>query len=116
MKNIVLYVDEKGKSQVEEYCKVYVLNNDKNSKINQNKINDYLNALRYGGVKIGYPYVKYLKNKIWELRPLDNRILFFETSERYVMLNAFKKQTSKTPSKEIEKAKILMKKYIERNK
>ena len=116
MKNIVLYVDEKGRSPVEEYCKVFILKNDKNSRINHNKINDYLNALSYGGTNIGYPYVKYLKDKIWELRPLNNRILFFETEDCYVMLNAFKKETNKTPSSEIEKAKYLMKRYIERNK
>lgn len=95
MKKIILYLDENGKSQVDDYCKVFLLNNDKNSRINHEKIGDYLRALSMRGVSIGYPYVKYLGNKIWELRPLDNRILFFETKEHYVMLNAFKKQTKK---------------------
>lgn len=115
MKRIYFYTDEKGRSQVDDYCKVFLLNNDKNSKINHDKIGDYLNALSYGGIGIGYPYVKYLGQKMWELRPLDNRILFFETEECYVMLNAFRKETKKTPIKEIAKAKYLMKRYIERN-
>ena len=115
MKRIYFYTDEKGRSQVDDYCKVFLLKNDKNSKINHDKIGDYLNALSYGGTSIGYPYVKYLGQKIWELRPLDNRILFFETEECYVMLNAFRKETKKTPIKEIAKAKYLMKRYIERN-
>lgn len=116
MKEIYFYTDENGKSQVDDYCKIYLLGNDKNSKINHNKIGDYLNALSYYGTNIGYPYVKYLRDKIWELRPLDNRILFFETNDCYVMLNTFKKQTNKTPINEIKKAKYLMKKYLERNK
>lgn len=116
MKKIVLYLDERGRSQVDDYCKVFLLNNDKNSKINHEKIGDYLNILAIGGTNVGYPYVRYLGDKIWELRPLDNRILFFETSECYVMLNAFKKETKKTPKKEIEKAKQYMTNYLERNK
>ena len=115
MKEIYFYTDEKGRSQVDDYCKIFMLKNDRNSRINHEKIGDYLNALSIGGTSIGYPYVKYLGNKIWELRPLKNRILFFETNECYIMLNAFEKKTRKTPTKEIQEAKYLMKRYLERN-
>lgn len=65
MKKIYFYTDEKGRSQVNDYCKVFMLSNDKNSRINHEKIGDYLNALSIGGTNIDYPYVKYLGNKIW---------------------------------------------------
>lgn len=115
MKKIAFYVDRNGKSQIDDYCSVFLLNNDKNSRINHEKIGDYLRVLSLYGTNIGYPYVRYLGDKIWELRPLDNRILFFETNDCYVMLNAFRKQTNKTPKNEIEKAKNLMRDYKERN-
>ena len=54
---------------------------------------------------MGEPIVKYLGNKIWELRPLRNRILFFETNDSYVLLNQFVKDTNKTTVNEIVKAK-----------
>lgn len=77
MKDIVFYKNVKGKSQVYDYICAFKGKNDKNSRINWDKIHDYLNALKYGGKSIGYPYIKYLGDKIWELRPLDNSILFF---------------------------------------
>lgn len=44
---------------------------------------------------MGEPLVKYLGNKIWELRPLRHRILFFEDSDCFVLLSHFVKETKK---------------------
>ena len=59
--------------------------------------------------------MKRLDDEIWELRPLRNRILFFGyDGEHFILLSHFIKKTQKTPKREIDKAKRLMKDYIER--
>lgn len=90
--------------------------NDKNSRINLNKINDYIEALSKYGTYLGEPYIKHLDGEIWELRPLKNRIMFFGyDGKQFVLLSHFIKKTQKTPKREIDKAKRLMKDYLERN-
>lgn len=114
MNNIKIFVDENGKSNIFNYVTVLLLKNDKDSNIKRQKILDYIKLLSYRGVAIGYPYVKHITGKIWELRPLDLRILFFKHEEEYILLNIFRKTTKKTPLEEIDKAKRYMKSYIER--
>lgn len=81
------------------------------------KINDYIEALHKYGTRVGEPYVKHIDGKIWELRPLRNRILFFGyDGEQFILLSHFIKKTQKTPQREIDKAKRLMNDYIERSK
>ena len=90
--------------------------NDKNSRINLNKINDYIEALSKYGTYLGEPYIKHLDGEICELRPLKNRIMFFAyDGKQFVLLSHFIKKTQKTPKREIDKAKRLMKDYLERN-
>lgn len=72
--------------------------------------------LRYNGLNIGEPYVKKLDNEIWELRPTRDRILFASWhNNKFILLNIFMKQTQKTPKREIEKAKKMLKDYIKRS-
>lgn len=89
--------------------------NNKDSKIKTNKITAYLNQLSKNGLIIGIPYIKHLEEEIWELRPLRERILFAcYGKNQFILLNHFVKKTQKTPKKEIEKAKKLLKEYKER--
>lgn len=79
---------------------------DKDSRIKLGKIRDYIKVLSEYGTQAGEPYVKHLEGKIWELRPLRDRILFVgQTDGGYVLLHQFVKKTQKTPKREIEKAK-----------
>ena len=42
------------------------------------------------GLKIGQPYIKHLKDEIWELRPLRDRILFAHyENNTFVLLSVF---------------------------
>lgn len=46
-----------------------------------------------------------MKDKIWELRPQRNRILFVtRENDSFVLLHTFVKKTQKTQKEEIEKA------------
>lgn len=116
MYSIIFYKDKKGKQEVKDYLKKLHMKNDKDSRINFNKIRDYIKLLKIHGTALSEPYVKHLEGEIWELRPLRNRILFFTCyGDKIVLLSHFIKKTQKTPNKELEKAKRLMKDYIERS-
>lgn len=115
MHKIFFYRDRNGNEPVFEYLKELTAKTDKNSRINANKINDYIEILRVYGTQAGEPYIKHLDGEIWELRPLRNRILFVAwTGDGYVLLHHFIKKAQKTPAREIEKAKRELADLIER--
>ena len=113
---VEFYKDKDGKEPVKEYIIKLSEKNDKNSRINLNKIRDYVKILSEYGTRAGEPYVKHLDGEIWELRPLRNRILFFGyDGNRIILLSHFIKKTQKTPRREIDKAQRLMNNYTERS-
>ena len=115
MHKIFFYRDRSGNEPVFEYLKELTSKTDKNSRINANKINDYIEILRVYGTQAGEPYIKHLDGEIWELRPLRNRILFVAwAGDGYVLLHYFIKKTQKTPAREIEKAKRELTDLLER--
>ena len=69
-----------------------------------------LEAMQYletFGLELKEPFVKYIGDKIFELRAKDTdgiyRILYFaSTGKRFLMLHGFTKKTQKTPRKEID--------------
>jgi phage-related protein len=112
---IVFYKDSGGKEPIGDYIRELAARNDKNSRINVNKINDYIEALSVYGTQAGEPYVKHLDGEIWELRPIRNRIFFaVYMDDSFVLLHHFIKKTQKTPSKEIERAKRELEDFRER--
>lgn len=115
MYKIIFYTDVNGESDVQEYILNLRNKSNKDSKIKLNKITAYLNQLSKNGLIIGQPYIKHLEDEIWELRPLRDRFLFacLNKSE-FLLLNYFMKKTTKTPKREIEKAKKRLKEYLER--
>lgn len=106
-----------GISELENYIYELKANiENKDNRIKLNKIIAYIDQLSKEGLSLGMPYIKHLENEIWELRPLRDRILFtYFDNNKFILLTCFMKQTQKTPRKEIEKAKKLLKEYIERN-
>jgi phage-related protein len=116
MYEIIFYEDSKGKKPVYEYIKVIAGKTDKDSRINLQKIQDYIKALRAYGTAAGEPYFKHLDGEIWEIRPLRNRILFAACiGNRYILLHYFIKKTQKTPRREIELAKRRLEDFKERD-
>lgn len=111
------YKDKNGREPIKEYLAELGSKSDKDSRVNFNKIRDYIKILSEYGTRAGEPFVKHLGGDIWELRPLRNRILFFGyDGQQFILLSHFIKKTRKTPQKEIEKAQNLMSDYIERSK
>lgn len=116
MYTIEFYKDKDGNEPVKEYISSLAGKNDKDSRVNLNKIRDYIKTLSEYGTRAGEPYVKHIEGEIWELRPLRNRILFFGyDGNKIILLSYFIKKTQKTPQREIDKAKRLMKDHKERS-
>lgn len=116
MHKIVFYRDKDGKEPVYEYMVELAKKNNKDARINLNKINDYIEILKQYGTQAGEPYIKHLEGDIWELRPIRNRVLFAAwIDDSFVLLNYFIKKTQKTPKKEIEKAKKCLADFLERS-
>lgn len=116
MYKIIFYTDKCGKSDLLDYInKLRTKKENKEFRIKLNKITAYINQLSKNGLAIGKPYIKHLEDDIWELRPLRDRILFSTwNNNEFILINNFIKKTQKTPKKEIEKAKRLLKEYKER--
>ena len=118
MYDIIFYRDASGNEPIAEYIqelrkKSYT---SKNARVNFNKIVAYIDLLCEHGTWIGEPVVKHLDREIWELRPLDNRLLFANyRGNIFILLHRFVKKTDKTPPAEIDQAKRLLVDYIERN-
>ena len=76
-----------------------------------------MDLLKTFGLQLKEPYVKFIGNKLYELRVKDAdgiyRVLYFAAAGRkFVMLHGFIKKTQKIPAKELAKAKKRMKEYL----
>ena len=115
MFKIVFYKDRNGNQPVKEYLYKLKCMNSKDSKIKLNKIQDSLEIISECGTMAGMPFVKHIDGEIWELRPLRDRIFFFcYHGDTLVLLHYFLKDTQRTPTREIEKAKRNLKDFNER--
>lgn len=117
MYKIIFYQNQNGESEVENYINTLRKQvNNKDNRVKLNKIIAYINLLSEQGLELGSPYIKHLEDNIWELRPIRDRILFaYYANNKFLLLTCFMKETQKTPKREIEKAKRLLKDYKERN-
>ena len=116
MFDIEFYEDINGKSDTLEYLESLQKSKSKDDRVKANKIRMYMRLLKEYGLSLNEPYIKKLDGEIWELRPLKDRILFAKTNKnKIVLLNCFRKQSTKTPEKEIEKAKIYLEDYKKRS-
>ena len=79
---------------------------NKDARIQHKQIVQYIQLLEDHGTRLGENITKHLEDDIWELRPGNNRVLYFyHKDDTYVLLHQFRKKTKKTPRREIEKAK-----------
>lgn len=104
---VKVYRNSRGEEPISDYINGLRASaeTNKSNRIRLNKIDYYIQALRQYGTRIGEPYVKYLEDEIWELRPLNDRIFFFYWKDsNFVLLHHFQKKTQKTPRREIEQA------------
>ena len=108
MFNIDFYRTAQGFSDIEDFLddleKRAVTNKD--ARIQHKQVAQYIQFLADHGTRLGENITKHLDDDIWELRPGNNRVLFFFfKGDTYVLLHHFRKKTQKTPKREIDKAK-----------
>ena len=79
MYEILMYEDQNGKSEINDYlvdlAKKAVTNKD--ARIQFKQITLYIELLKNHGNRISSNITKYLGDDIWELRPGNNRVLYF---------------------------------------
>lgn len=86
---------------------------NKDARVQYKQIALYIQLLQENGTYLNENITKHLGDEIWELRPGNNRVLyFFYDKGTYVLLHMFRKRTQKTPKREIERAKAERADYI----
>lgn len=118
MYNIIFYEDKHGNREIEQYMfdlKEKADKGNKDARIHFTKIVAYIDSLEEFGTRMGEPVTKHLNGEIWELRPLDNRILYaYYKDNCFILLHLFRKTTRKTPKRELAQAIRNLKDYRER--
>ena len=119
MYEILFYEDNNNYSDLVEYLTMLSerVEKSKEDRIKLKQITLYIELLKQYGRSLHTKIAKHIVDDIWELRPGNIRILFFYWKDnKYVLLNFFKKDTQKTPKREIKKAQNRMNDFLERNK
>ena len=84
-------------------------------RIQYKQISLYIQLLEDNGTRLNENITKHLDDDIWELRPGNNRVLYFYfKNDTFVLLHQFRKKTKKTPKREIERAKAERDDYLAR--
>lgn len=79
MHEIIFFLDSKGHSELLQFIEMLDKKavSSKNERIMLKQIRFYINILENLGTRAGEPFVKHIRDEVWELRPDNNRILFF---------------------------------------
>lgn len=109
---VYFYKSKTGKEPVKDYI-------NKLSANSQAKIRNKLKLLKeFGPFDLDINHVKYLKDKIWELRILgknQHRVFWsIFNSKNIILLHAYQKKSQKIPSGHIQKAIKRKKDFINR--
>ena len=109
MYNIEFYEDSNGRSELWEFLESLRVKaaTNKDARIQYKQISLYIQLLEDNGTRLNENITKHLDDDIWELRPGNNRVLYF-------YLHQFRKKTQKTPKREIERAKAERDDYLAR--
>jgi len=88
---------------------------NKDARIQYKQVILYIQLLQDNGTNLPKNVAKHLVENIWELRPGNNRVLYFYfENNTFVLLHQFRKKTQKTPIREIEQAKSERDDYLSR--
>jgi phage-related protein len=108
MWHIHFYEDHRGKSPVLEFI-------DSLSPKDRAKANNAFRLLEEFGTNLGMPHARRIEGRLMELRPGDNRLFYcLYMDQQFVILHGFRKQSMKTPEKEIATALRRMKEITEK--
>lgn len=117
MYTIEFYEKDNGKSEIWEFLEALRIKaaTNKDARIQYKQIILYIQLLQNNGTRLPENVTKHLDDDIWELRPGNNRILYFYyANDTFVLLHQFRKKTQKTPRREIIRAKTERDDYLSR--
>lgn len=103
---IEFYLTPSGEDPVFEY-----MTRDKNDTDFMNMFNSIERLSRVGQNLIDTDLAKHIDDEIYELRKDNHRIMYAPTTRGFVLLSAFRKQSSNTPRGEIRLAKDRLAEY-----
>lgn len=115
MYNIEFYKSSSGKSELWDFLEDLRQKSQtsKDARIHYKQILFYIELLSNNGLNLNENITRHLVNDIWELRPGNNRILYFFVKDNtFVLLHHFIKKSQKIPCREIEKAKLERNDYL----
>ena len=117
MYNVEFYEDVNGESELWNFLENLRIKaaTNKDARIQHKQISIYIQLLADNGTRLNENFTKHLIDDIWELRPGNNRgLYFFFQNDTFVLLHQFRKKTQKTPKREIERAKAERDDYLSR--
>lgn len=100
MYNIEFYEDSNGRSELWEFLESLRVKaaTNKDARIQYKQISLYIQLLEDNGTRLNENITKHLDDDIWELRPGNNRVLYFYfQNDTFVLLHQFRK-LKKLPS------------------
>ena len=101
MYNIEFYEDSNGKSELWEFLESLRIKaaTNKDARIQYKQISLYIQLLEDNGTRLNENITKHLDDDIWELRPGNNRVLYFYfKDDTFVLLHQFRKKLKKLQS------------------
>lgn len=107
MNKVEFYEDRNGVSELNNQLMDLARRSlsSKDARVQFKQITYCVERLKEQGARLPESISKHLQGEVWELRPGNNRVLyFFFEGNTYVLLHMFQKKTQKTPRSEIEKA------------
>lgn len=117
MYTVEFYEKANGDSEIWEFLETLRVKatTSKDARIQYNQLSLYIQLLEDKGTRLPENITKHLDDNIWELRPGNNRVLYFYFEENtFVLLHQFRKKSQKTPHREIDKAKAERDDYLSR--
>ena len=117
MFTVKFYETKTGASDVWDFLEELRLKSpsNKDARVQYNQLLFYIDLLSKNGTFLPNNITKHIDEDIWELRPGNNRVLYFYSdNDDFVLLHHFRKKTMKTPLREIQRAKAERDDYIAR--
>lgn len=112
---VEFYTNADGRSEIWDFLEELRVKSrtSKDARIQYRQLTLYIQLLQNNGTRLPNNIVKHLEEDIWELRPGNNRVLFFYYKcGTFVLLHQFRKKSQKTPRHELNKAKSERNDYL----
>lgn len=109
MYNIEFYEDSNGKSELWEFLESLRIKaaTNKDARIQYKQISLYIQLLEDNGTRLNENITKHIDDDIWELRPGNNRVLYFYfKNDTFVLLHQFRQKHKRLPNAKLIRQRL----------